>query len=144
MVRSDDIDTLFEVRAATRENALSREQLAALGITAQGMAEALDSGAVKGWVCLAAERIVGFCLADIGAGEILVLAVLPQHEGRGAGKGLLQRTIAAVCKDRVWLAANPDPAGRAHGFYRACGFLPNGERDEHGDEILVYRAQLSA
>jgi hypothetical protein len=37
----------------------------------------------------------------------------------------------------VWLAANPDPAGRAHGFYRALGWRPTGEMQHGGDEILV-------
>jgi hypothetical protein len=36
----------------------------------------------------------------------------------------------------VWLAANPDPAGRAHGFYRSLGWRPTGEM-QHDDEILV-------
>ena len=37
---------------------------------------------------------------------------------------------------RVWLAANPDPQGRAYGFYRRQGFVAAGQLDDAGDEIL--------
>ena len=40
---------------------------------------------------------------------------------------------------RIGLAAPSDPALRAHGFYRAVGWMPTGERTENGDEILELR-----
>lgn len=42
-----DIDELLHVRAATRENAISRERLAQMGITPTSIAESLTGGAVK-------------------------------------------------------------------------------------------------
>jgi ribosomal protein S18 acetylase RimI-like enzyme len=76
-----------------------------------------------------------------------VLAVLPEYEGRGIGRRLLGQAVrwlrASGC-ERVWLATNPDPSGRAFGFYRAQGWRPTGERQENGDEILVLVPQASS
>lgn len=86
-------------------------------------------------------QVVGFCSGDAETGEVLVLAVLPEHEGQGVGRRLLGRwwaSTGALGHRRVWLAASPDPAIRAHGFYRARGM--EAERrgvDAIGDEILV-------
>ena len=62
---------------------------------------------------------------------VVVVAVLPEYEGRGVGERLLSRRCG-----RPWLAANPDPAGRSHGFYRSKGWRPTGE-PVHDDEVLV-------
>src|SRR4029077_12508496 len=73
-------------------------------------------------------------------GEVLVLAVLPQFEGRGIGKTLLSLAVNCLRSfkpTRIWLGASSDPGTRSHGFYRALGWRPVGEKDTHGDEILV-------
>ena len=135
-----DIESLFEVRARTRENPISREQLARMGITPASSAEALRSGDEKGWVCVDGQNVIGFCGAAGVGGEVLVLAVLPEYEGRGVGKRLLAHAVEWLRSrgcGRVWLAASPDPAVRAHGFYRSQGWRPTGERQQNGDEILV-------
>jgi ribosomal protein S18 acetylase RimI-like enzyme len=139
-VREGDIEELFDVRGATRENAISREGLAARGITPVSVADSLATATTKGWVCSCESRIVGFCIGDSGAGEVLVLAVLPQFEGRGIGKTLLSLAVGwlrSFGPKRIWLGASPDPSTRAHGFYRSLGWRPAGERDRYGDEVLV-------
>jgi len=45
-----DIEGLFSVRARTRENPISKEQLASLGITAESTTKNMASGRVRGWV----------------------------------------------------------------------------------------------
>jgi ribosomal protein S18 acetylase RimI-like enzyme len=138
--QSGDVEACFTVRARTREHALSREQLASIGITPASFAAALDSGRVRGWVCEDGEQVVGFCSGDAETGEVLVLAVLPEYEGRGVGRRLLAEVVGelrALGHPRLWLGASPDPATRAHGFYRSLGWRPNGEVDSHGDEVLV-------
>lgn len=137
-----DTDACISVRGRTRENPVSREQLAAVGITPESVAAALEGGRVKGWVCEHDGQVVGFCSGDAETGEVLVLAVLPEHEGRGVGKRLLAEVVGelrALGHRRVWLAASPDPAVRAHGFYRAQGWRATGEVDGIGDEILELR-----
>jgi ribosomal protein S18 acetylase RimI-like enzyme len=135
-----DLDELLDVRATTRENALSREQLARMGITPASIAESIAGGRTKGWVCSSDSRIVGFCMGDSDRGEVIVLAVLPEYERKGIGRTLLSLVVDWLCAfnpTRVWLGASRDPATRAYGFYRALGWRPTGETDTHGDEILV-------
>jgi GNAT superfamily N-acetyltransferase len=110
-----------------------------MGITAETWGPLFDSGDIIGMVCEDASGIVGFCSGDAKTGEILVLAVLPDYEGLGAGKTLLSQVASQLAQlgfDRLWLAASPDPATRAHGFYRHCGWRPTGQHDDRGDEIL--------
>lgn len=136
----DDMDALFDVRSRTRENPLSREELAGWGFTPEGTRRAFAAGECIGWVCEDGGNIVGFCSGDTTTGEIIVVAVLPDHERRGIGIGLLERvvgTLVAKGLHSFWLACSPDPRIRSHGFYRANGWAPNGKVLENGDEILV-------
>jgi GNAT superfamily N-acetyltransferase len=135
-----DMEGLFSVRARTRENPISREHLASLGITAESIAKQMTSGRMKGWVCLDSSSLVGFCSGDAETGEVLVLAVLPDYERKGIGTYLLSRVVEwlrSVGSNTIWLAASPDPRTRAHGFYRSLGWRPNGKTEQNGDEILV-------
>lgn len=139
-LREQDIEKIFDVRGATRENAISRERLAAMGITPASVAGNLAAGATRGWVCSSGSRIVGLCIGESATGEVLVLAVLPQFEGRGIGKTLLSLAVdwlRSFKPTRIWLGASSDPGTRSHGFYRALGWRPVGEKDTHGDEVLV-------
>jgi ribosomal protein S18 acetylase RimI-like enzyme len=138
--RTGDVDACFEVRGRTREHAIPREQLAAVGITPASVAADLASGRVIGWVCADDGEVVGFCSGDAETGEVLVLAVLAEYEGRGIGKRLLADVVGALRERghrRLWLATSRNPASRAYGFYRAQGWLPSGRMDAMGDEILV-------
>jgi ribosomal protein S18 acetylase RimI-like enzyme len=134
-----DLESLFSIRARTRENAISKEQLESIGITVESLAAAMSSGRVMGNVCLYGSNLVGFCLGDVEKGEVLVLAVLPEYERRGIGarllSGVVERLRAAGC-ETLWLAASADPRVRAHGFYRFLGWRPNGQKNG-SDEILV-------
>jgi ribosomal protein S18 acetylase RimI-like enzyme len=141
--RLTDVDALFEIRGRTRQNPLTREALAQLGITPRSTERELTAGNIWGAVCMHNTRIVGFCTGEVHTGEILVLAVLPDYEGHGVGKQLLSRVVdrlQAAGAERIWLVASADPTVRAHGFYRALGWKPNGQRMINGDEILeLYR-----
>ena len=64
-----DIPALFAVRVATHENRVSREQLAAMGITEASVAEGLR-GDRQGWLCEADGRVVGFAMGDRATGEL--------------------------------------------------------------------------
>jgi ribosomal protein S18 acetylase RimI-like enzyme len=132
-----DIESRFDVRTATRQNAL----LARLGITLQSSVAVTDlaSGAIRAWECVHDCRVVGHCTGNSATGEILGLAVLPSYEGRGIGRRLLSLVVGglrAAGAKRIWLATPSDPALRAYGFYRALGWRPTGEQTGNGDEIL--------
>ncbi|HDZ48232.1 hypothetical protein LCGC14_0209900 [marine sediment metagenome] len=143
--RIEDIDALFEVRSKTRENPISKERLAQMGITSISSANGFKGGELCGWVCLEQETIIGFCTGHIPTGEILVLALLPDFEGHGIGRTLLSRVVAELQKhssNSVWLSADPNPAIRAHGFYRRLGWKATGNVLENGDEILEFYSSV--
>lgn len=137
--RPEDAATCIDLRGRTRENAFSAAQLAELGITAQTWAEGTAAGDFIGRVAWEGERMVGYCFADRDSGEVLVLALLPDYEGRGIGRQLLQEVVS-LTRDaghrRLFLACSADPRSRSHGFYRRLGWRPTGQIDEVGDEIL--------
>lgn len=136
---SSDVDALFEVRASTRENPISRDRLARMGITTANTAKGIEDGTLFGWVCTYEARVIGFCTGHSETGEILVLAVLPAFEGRGVGKELLSRVVSALSSKGLaplWLAADSNPNVRSYGFYRRLGWMPTGEALENGDQVL--------
>ena len=144
---ADDVPRCIALRGMTRQNAISVEQLASYGITAATWGDAVLQGRQAGFVGLHRGRIVGYCFGDIATGEVLVLAVLPQHEGQGAGRALLGRVVDRLVTAghrRLFLGCSADPASRSHGFYRHLGWRSTGSFDAHGDERLEYAATSSA
>jgi ribosomal protein S18 acetylase RimI-like enzyme len=135
-----DIEQSFYVRASTRQNPIPIPQLIAWGITPATVWDKYSKGESLGWVCEDKGEVVGFITGDVTTGEILVLAVLPEYEGMKIGKRLLAHLVSSMHKKRwksLWLSASSDPKIRAHGFYRANGWTPNGKVLENGDEILI-------
>jgi ribosomal protein S18 acetylase RimI-like enzyme len=134
-----DIERTFTVRGQTRQNPLSKDDLARYGITPESLAAGMASKAIDGWVCLDEADLVGFCNGDNTTGEVLVLAVLPAYEGKGIGKRLLSNVVQqlrALGFKVPWLAASPDSRIRAYGFYRGLGWRPTGRSLKNGDQIL--------
>ena len=124
-ITSADIPALFHVRPRTRENALSIDELRALGITPESVATWLE-GSTSGWLWeTSTSKIVGFCMADRSTGELLVIALLPECEGRGIGKQLMQHAESWLAQSgctRAWLTTDLNQALRAYGFYRHRGW----------------------
>jgi ribosomal protein S18 acetylase RimI-like enzyme len=135
-----DIATIFKVRTSTRENRMTMEELADLGITSESVSQALKVK-TKGWVCEEAGKILGFTVGDGDSGEILVVAVLPKSEGRGIGRQLMelvQNWLFSRGHKELWLMENPDPTIRAYSFYRKFGWIPTGEY-KNGEHVLKLR-----
>lgn len=140
--QSADVDRLFVIRARTRENPIPVERLAQMGITPAATRLGFEREQLYGWVCLCEEVIVGFCSADLKTGEVLVLALLPEFEGQGIGRQLLEHVVADLRRNgqsSIWLAADSNSGVRAHGFYRRLGWEPSGQTLDNGDEVLVFR-----
>ena len=133
-----DLPAVFELRVATRENAITLEELEEdYGITPASLAEAMAAD-VKGWLCEEEGLVVGFAMGDRSNGEVQVVAVRPGYEDRGIGKrllGLVQTWLHEEGHQEIWLLSNPDSGVRAHGFYRKLGWQPTGERQGY-DEVL--------
>jgi ribosomal protein S18 acetylase RimI-like enzyme len=124
-ITAADIPALFHVRPRTRENALCLDELRALGITPNIVATWLE-GSTQGWLWeTQASEVVGFCMADRNQGELLVIALLPNYEGRGIGSQLMQHAeewLAECGCTWAWLATDEDQSLRAYEFYRHRGW----------------------
>jgi ribosomal protein S18 acetylase RimI-like enzyme len=98
---------------------------------------------LKAWECVDDSRVVGHCEADTATGEVLGLSVLADYQNRGIGRRLLSLIVGCLRvarASRVWVAAPADSSHRAYGFYRAVGWVPTGERNSDGSEILELRS----
>lgn len=137
-----DIAACVELRGRTRENAVSAERLAAAGITVASWAKDVETGALPGFVCVNEEdTIAGYCFGELASGEVVVLALLPEYESRGAGRQLLKLVadlLHAAGHQRLFLGCSADPKTRSYGFYRHLGWSSTGTIDRFNDEILEY------
>ena len=123
-----DIAQMSKVRLSVKENVLPDPAL----IPASEYEDFLTNRG-KGWVCEAANRIVGFAVADLQQHNIWALFVHPEWEGRGIGKTLHHLMLDwyfSKTQQTVWLGTAPH--SRAEGFYRKSGWhqtgvRPNGE-----------------
>jgi GNAT superfamily N-acetyltransferase len=123
-ITASDVPELFVVRPKTRENAMTVEELARLGIDPRSVTESL-ADSTKGWLCEDGGQVVGFAMADRATAEFLVIAVLPEYEGRGVGGRLMElvsRWLLACGCTRAWLTTDLDTSLRAYGFYRRYGW----------------------
>jgi len=94
--RAEDLPAITRIRTAVRENHLSVEQMAELGITHQSIAADMNDGHLACWVAVAGGAIAGFSMADRRDASIFALFMDAAHEGKGHGSALL-----AACED--WL-----------------------------------------
>ena len=136
-----DAEACIVLRTQTRENAVTRAELAAAGITRETWAAGIDAGLYPGVVALDGDVLAGYCFGHRDTGEIVVLALLPQYEGQGVGKTLLNRVVSLLRKQghsRVFLGCATDPGVRSYGFYRHLGWRSTGVLNDAGDEVLEY------
>ena len=134
-----DIATCIALRGKTRENAVSVERLAQLGVTLASWSADVASGDLPGYVCLEHGQIVGYCFADKRTGEIVVLVVMPAWEGKGIGRKLLDMIVTDFERlgfRRLFLGCSSDPRVRSYGFYRHLGWRSTGTFDANHDEVL--------
>jgi len=127
----DDIETLFDIRTSVEQNHQSREDLAALGVTADSLAEMLLTRS-RAWLAHADGLAAGFSMADSARATVFGLFVRPGFEGRGIGRRLMAEAESWLFQqgwDQIWLAAGSDESLRAWGFYLHLGWVPAGVLD---------------
>jgi len=134
-----DVDAMFDVRASTRENAIPRARLEALGITNDAMARDLARDTYRLLVADCDGLVAGFSVADADHGEVVALAVRAGYEGRGIGRALLAAAVAflrerGVARPFLWTSPRAD--WRAYHVYRDHGWRATGEVQANGDERL--------
>ena len=120
-----DIPSLFDVRVATRENVMTLDGLAEIGVTEESSREAIR-GTHRGWLYEDECCVGGFAMGDFEAAELTVIALLPSHEKRGIGSQLLCKVEEWLrtkgCLE-IWLTTDIDPSLRAYGFYIKHGWV---------------------
>jgi len=116
-----DVKGIFDVRITVKENALTRAELEALGITEESV-EAMIVASRCAWVATDGEAIVGFTMVVHEEGYLFAAFVLPEYEGRGIGKQLVLAAEKAlfVTNAVIWLETGKTT--RAAEFYRRLGW----------------------
>lgn len=120
----NDIPALFVVRPQTRENAMTVEELAGIGITHDSMKVAIK-GSHRGWLFEEDGEVGGFAMGNSENAELTVMAMLPAHERKGIGGRLLTRVeswLESEGCERTWLTTDANPNLRAYGFYLRHGW----------------------
>jgi GNAT superfamily N-acetyltransferase len=100
-----DILQMQVVRYPVKENVLSDPAL----VTEKDYEEFLTVRG-KGWVCEAADQIVGFAIADLKGNNVWALFLRPEWEGKGIGKqlhGLMLDWYFQQTKKTIWLGTDP-------------------------------------
>ncbi len=128
----DDIGTLFDIRTGVTQNHQSRQELAALGVTAERLAEMLQTRS-RAWLAHVDGAAAGFSMADSARATVFALFVRPGFEGRGIGRRLMAEAedwLFGQGWDQIWLATGGDESLRALGFYGHLGWVPAGVLDD--------------
>jgi len=128
VAQQQDIETLFTIRTSVIENYQSRQEIAALGITPESVAEMLQTDCCA-WLAKLNEKSVGFSIANATEQTILGIFVLPAFQGQGVGRALMQvaeNWLWSNDLQEIWLITSNDPKLRAYGFYLHLGWIPVG------------------
>lgn len=127
----NDINQIQFVRNAVKENTLSDP-----GLVTDEHCRIYMTERGKGWVAETNGQIIGFAIADLVEHNIWALFVLPDAEGKGAGKQLHNCMLGwyfSQTKETVWLGTSPGT--RAEEFYRRQGWKENGK---HGKNEIKF------
>lgn len=111
-----DIEQLWEVRYAVRENTLTPGRIS----DDELLRSITDEG--RGWVIEHDGRLLGFAIG-LFTGNVWALFVRPEAEGQGVGSRLHAALLAWYVEqpcDRLWLTTDAD--SRARVFYEARGW----------------------
>jgi GNAT superfamily N-acetyltransferase len=140
-----DVPAIFEIRTAVRENAITIEKLAAVGITPGTVVATLGS-VRRGWVVVNAEnQVVAFAMVNVEENKIMALFTRPGWEGRGCGTTLLAAAANFLFESgtkKVWLTTGGSTP--AAGFYLRRGWVPVTVSDEGEAHFELDRAKWPA
>jgi len=137
LIETKDLSAIIDLRASTRENRISRNELRKRGITEESTTELLRT-THRGWLCEAEGKVLGFAIGDGKTGELWVIAVLPDFEGKGIGVRLIKMVeewLWSLGWQEIWLWTSSDPNTRANQYYLKQGWHVT----ETKDHILYLR-----
>ena len=117
-----DVEYIFDVRTSVNENHLSREEMRQMGMTDSVVAGMITKQQCA-WVAIIDEKVVGFSMILPDKGCLFAAFVMPEYEGRGVGRSLIERAEQELFKnnDTIWLET--DSKSRAAEFYRRLGWV---------------------
>ncbi len=118
-----DVDAVFHIRTSVKENHLSLEQMAAMGITPDVIREAITAEPCA-WLAEADGKPVGFVMVDAEEGCVFAAFVLPEWEGRGIGQRLMAKAEASLFRQHETIWLETDGRSRASGFYAHLDWKP--------------------
>ncbi|NIF28886.1 GNAT family N-acetyltransferase [Pantoea sp. Tr-811] len=116
-----DINAIFYIRTNVQENHLSHYQLAEMGITPEAIRQAISASPCA-WIAEVDGTPVGFSMADAEDGCVFAAFVLPQFEGLGLGRRLMNEAEAFLSKTHQTIWLETAEGSRASGFYRNLGW----------------------
>jgi len=118
-----DINAIFDIRTSVQENHLSHDQLAEMGITPETIRQAILETPCA-WVAEVDGVPVGFSMVDVKDGCVFAAFVLPEFEGHGLGRSLMNKAEACLFQHHQTIWLETAEASRASGFYRNLGWQP--------------------
>lgn len=121
LAREADVEAIFVVRLAVRENVLTMSELARLGVTPESFRELIRASADT-WVAERDGAVVGFGSVDRQEGSVFALFVDPGSSGLGIGDAILSRLESSLFADceTIWLETGAE-SGAAQ-FYARRGW----------------------
>jgi ribosomal protein S18 acetylase RimI-like enzyme len=138
----EDIPAIFEVRTSVRENHLSVEQMAELGITNETIRQFLRKEPCI-WVAVHEEHIVGFSMGDAADACVFAAFVRPEWEGQGIGRRLMERAEAFLFERHSLIWLHTDGSSRAAGFYERLGWMRMPDVENRDARFEKHRPQTS-
>lgn len=119
---SSDIEGIFDVRTSVKENHLSREEMEQMGITESSVIDMIEKNRCA-WVAVDNGKIIGFSMILPDEGSLFAAFVLPEYEGRGVGRSLVQLAEQELFKHHEVAWLETDKNSRAAKFYKRLGWV---------------------
>lgn len=112
---------MFHVRISVIENHLSREEMQRIGITENVVADLIEKSHCA-WVATDNEKIIGFSMILPDEGCLFAAFVLPEYEGRGIGRRLVEIAEKELFRHHEIAWLETDKQSRAAKFYIQLGW----------------------
>jgi len=119
---SSDIEGIFDVRTSVKENYLSREEMELMGITESSVIDMIEKSRCA-WVAVDDGKVIGFSMIILDEGSLFAAFVLPEYEGRGVGRSLVELAEQELFKHHEVAWLETDKNSRAAEFYRRLGWV---------------------
>ncbi|MDP9767504.1 UNVERIFIED_ORG: ribosomal protein S18 acetylase RimI-like enzyme [Atlantibacter hermannii] len=116
-----DVVSIFDIRTSVTENHLSREELNQMGITEEVVSDMIQTSLCT-WVAIENEKVIGFSMILPDEGCLFAAFVLPEYEGKGAGRRLVMAAEQELFKQHEIAWLETDKRSRAAKFYTQLGW----------------------